>query len=137
MGRHVLVVEDHAPTARLVQEVLERAGLTVSTALDGAAGLRQVQAEQPDLLILDRMLPDGDGLEILRELRRQPETLYLPVIVLTGRKAYGDALDGWMGGASLYLTKPFAVGQLVDAVHELLYAPARLQTKQQGEQPSQ
>jgi DNA-binding response OmpR family regulator len=126
MSGRVLVVEDHGPTARLVQDVLERAGLTVLLARDGAAALQQVQAEQPDLLILDRMLPDMDGLEILRELRQQTETLYLPVIVLTGLKSHGDVLDGWMGGASLYLTKPFAIGELVDAVEKLLDAPARV-----------
>ncbi len=136
MSGRVLVVEDHEPTARLVQDVLERDGLTVLLAPDGAAALRHLQDEQPDLLILDRMLPDTDGLEILRELRRQPETLYLPVIVLTGRKSHGDVLDGWMGGASLYLTKPFAIGQLVDAVHKLLRAPARQKAVPEGEDSS-
>jgi DNA-binding response OmpR family regulator len=136
MNGRVLVVEDHEPTARLVQDVLERDGLAVVLAGDGAAALRHLRDEQPDLLILDRMLPDADGLGILRELRRQPGTLYLPVIVLTGRKSHGDVLDGWMGGASLYLTKPFAIGQLVDAVHKLLRSPARQQPAPRGEDPS-
>src|SRR5256885_183280 len=79
----------------------------VSTASDGEAGLRDIFASRPDALVLDLMLPGRTGLEVLRELREEPLTRSLPVVVLTARGAEMDKLIGFEHGADDYLTKPF------------------------------
>lgn len=87
--------------------------------------LSVIEADQPDVVILDMEMPGVDGLEVLRALRRNPDTLHLPVIVVTARKAHVDVLDGWGGGADRYLTKPLKAEELVAAVKEVLAAPAQ------------
>ena len=125
MGKRVLVVDDHPPVLSIIEDILERAGLEVLKAGDGAECLRKVREEQPDLVILDLMMPGKDGFEVLREIRAQSNTKYLPVIVLTARDTYGDMLKGWMAGAHRYLTKPCLVEELVSAVNEMLQPPVR------------
>ena len=85
---------------------LERAGFRVTAVADGEEGLRRLFASRPDLLVLDLMLPGRNGLEILREVRDEPATRDLPIIVLTARSAEMDKLLGFEHGADDYLTKP-------------------------------
>jgi len=125
MARRVLVVDDHPPMIMVIRRALEKEGFSVLSTRSGEECLSAVRAEQPDLVILDMIMPGMDGLEVLRELRQQPETVHLPVIVLTARKAHGDVLDGWLGGADRYLTKPFRTEELLAAVNEVLAAPAQ------------
>ena len=125
MSRRVLVADDHPPVIIIIRKVLEGGGFSVLSARTGDECLAAVHAEQPDLVILDLVMPGMDGMEVLRILRQDPDTRYLPVIVLTARRGDGDVLNGWLGGAGRYLTKPFRTEELVAAVEEVLAAPAQ------------
>jgi two-component system alkaline phosphatase synthesis response regulator PhoP len=120
MATSVLVVEDEPDIRDLLAFHLEREGFQVRLARTGTDGLRQVQAVAPDLIILDLMLPELDGLEVCRRLRRDPATSSIPVIMLTAR---GDEVDRVVGlelGADDYVTKPFSPKELVARVRAVL-----------------
>ena len=125
MGKCVLVVDDDPPMVDLIEDALVREGFSVTSARNGAECLRKVDAEQPDLVILDVMMPVMDGFKALRALRERPETRDLPVIILTVRKEPGDVLAGWMGGANLYVNKPCKISELVAAVKQMLGVPTK------------
>jgi two-component system alkaline phosphatase synthesis response regulator PhoP len=116
----VMVIEDEKEIRDLVRYNLEKAGFRVAAAGDGEEGLRQLFAARPDALVLDLMLPGANGLEILREVRGEPATHDLPVIVLTARSAEMDKLLGFEHGADDYLTKPFSPRELVARVKALV-----------------
>jgi DNA-binding response OmpR family regulator len=116
----VLVIEDEKEILDLVRYNLERAGFRVATATDGETGLERLFASRPDALVLDLMLPGRNGLEILREVRSEPATRDLPVVVLTARAAEMDKLLGFEHGADDYLTKPFSPRELVARLRALL-----------------
>ena len=116
----VMVIEDEKEIRDLVRYNLEREGFRVSSAGDGEKGLEQLFAERPDALVLDLMLPGRNGLEVLRELRGEPSTRDLPVLVLTARGAEMDKLLGFENGADDYLTKPFSPRELIARVRALL-----------------
>ncbi len=120
MSDLVMVIEDEKEIRDLVRYNLEREGFRVSAAADGDAGLDQLFAERPDMLVLDLMLPGKNGLEILRELRAEATTRELPVLVLTARGAEMDKLLGFEHGADDYLTKPFSPRELIARVRALL-----------------
>jgi len=116
----VMVIEDEKEIRDLVRYNLEKAGFRVASAGDGEEGLRQVFAARPDALVLDLMLPGVNGLEVLREVRGEPLTHDLPVLVLTARSAEMDKLLGFEHGADDYLTKPFSPRELVARVKALV-----------------
>ena len=120
MNDLVLVIEDEKEIRDLVRYNLERAGYRVSTAFDGEEGLRQTFASRPSAMVLDLMLPGRSGLEVLREVRGEPATADLPVLVLTARAAEMDKLLGFEHGADDYLTKPFSPRELVARLAALL-----------------
>ena len=120
MADLVMVIEDEKEIRDLVRYNLERAGFRVAAAADGEEGLERVFASRPDAVVLDLMLPGRSGLEVLRELRSEPATRDLPVIVLTARAAEMDKLLGFEHGADDYLTKPFSPRELVARVQALL-----------------
>src|SRR5205809_365586 len=120
MPELVLVIEDEKEIRDLVKYNLERAGFRVATAADGEQGLEAAYSSRPDALVLDLMLPGRNGLEVLRELRSEPATHDLSVIVLTARGAEMDKLLGFEHGADDYLTKPFSPRELVARVKALL-----------------
>ena len=120
MSDLVMVIEDEKEIRDLVRYNLEKAGYRVAAAGDGETGLQQLFAARPDALVLDLMLPGMNGLEILRELRAEPTTHDLPVLVLTARSAEMDKLLGFEQGADDYLTKPFSPRELVARVKALL-----------------
>ncbi len=120
MAELVVVIEDEKEIRDLVRYNLERAGLRVAAAEDGESGLERVFASRPDAVVLDLMLPGRSGLEVLSELRAEPATRDLPVIVLTARAAEMDKLLGFEHGADDYLTKPFSPRELVARVRALL-----------------
>ena len=115
-----MVIEDEREIRDLVRYNLERAGYRVATAGDGEEGLRQLFAARPDALVLDLMLPGVNGLEIVREVRAEPLTHDLPVLILSARSAEMDKLLGFEQGADDYLTKPFSPRELVARVKSLL-----------------
>jgi DNA-binding response OmpR family regulator len=116
----VMVIEDEKEIRDLVRYNLEKAGFRVAAAADGEEGLKQLFASRPDALVLDLMLPGINGLEIVREVRGEPLTHDLPVLVLTARSAEMDKLLGFEQGADDYLTKPFSPRELVARVKALL-----------------
>ncbi len=120
MSDLVLVIEDEKEIRDLVRYNLERAGWRVSVAADGEEGLRQLFASRPAAVVLDLMLPGLSGLEILREVRGEPATSDVPVLVLTARAAEMDKLLGFEHGADDYLTKPFSPRELVARLKALL-----------------
>lgn len=104
----VLVVEDERDIAALVAYHLTREGYRVRTAADGREALDAVAHERPDLVLLDLMLPGLSGHEVLAELKRRPETVDLPVVVLTARREESERIRGLEQGADDYVTKPFS-----------------------------
>jgi two-component system phosphate regulon response regulator PhoB len=116
----ILVVDDERDITALVAYHLARAGYRVSTASDGAAALKAIRAEPPDLIVLDLMLPGTSGYDVLAELRRRDDTKNLGVILLTARKEEPDRIKGLSAGADDYLTKPFSPEELVLRVGAVL-----------------
>ncbi|MEJ2339809.1 MAG: response regulator transcription factor [Gemmatimonadales bacterium] len=123
----ILVVEDENDIAALVAYHLMREGYRVRTLAAGKQALEQVGRERPDLVLLDLMLPVFSGFEVLAELRGQPETADLPVVILTARDDEADRIRGLELGADDYITKPFSPKELllrVQAVLRRTRAPA-------------
>jgi two-component system alkaline phosphatase synthesis response regulator PhoP len=117
MPQTVLVVDDEARIVTLVRDYLERAGFHVLTARDGEMAMTVARVEQPDLIILDLMLPGVDGLDVCRRLRRESG---VPIIMLTARVEESDRIVGLELGADDYVTKPFSPGELVARVRATL-----------------
>jgi len=120
MPPKILVVEDERDIADLLRYHLEREGFRVVTAASGAQALREVERERPDLVLLDLMIPEGDGLEVCRRLRATPATARLPIIVLTARAEEVDRVLGLELGADDYVTKPFSPREVMARVKGLL-----------------
>lgn len=116
----ILVVEDERDIAALVAYHLTKEGYRVRTAEGGTEALEAAASERPDLLILDLMLPGLSGYEVLGELRRRPELIEVPVIVLTARRDEADRVKGLELGADDYVTKPFSPRELVLRVGAVL-----------------
>lgn len=123
----ILIVEDEDKIARVLQLELQYEGYDVSRADDGRKGLELALSEQWDLILLDIMLPELSGLEVLRRLRQNNTTV--PVILLTARDAVPDRVSGLDQGANDYVTKPFAIEELLARIRNLL----RLTTQQQAQ----
>lgn len=120
MSAHILVVDDEPDIAALVAYHLARASFRVRTIPEGGEALRAIESDPPDLLILDLMLPGLSGLEILRELKRRPETETIPVILLTAKREERDRIEGLALGADDYVSKPFSAHELVLRVQAVL-----------------
>jgi len=114
----ILVVEDDATIARLVELELEHVGFTVMKVADGVAALAAAQEYDPDVIILDLMLPGMDGLEVTRALRGDGSGV--PILMLTARSETQDVVTGFDAGADDYLRKPFEIPELLSRVRALL-----------------
>lgn len=125
MHEQILVVDDEPDISALVVYHLARESYRVRTASDGVEALRALEAQLPDLLLLDLMLPGTSGLEILKELRRRPETSQLPVILLTALRDEQDRIAGLRMGADDYVAKPFSPQELVLRVGAVLRRTGR------------
>ena len=126
--KKILIVEDEKDILQLVKLYLEKEGYRTVTASTGSEGLAQVRAEKPDLIVLDLMLPEIDGLEICKRLRSAPDTAMLPIIMLTAKAEESDTIIGLELGADDYVTKPFSPKTLVARVKALF---RRLERKQE------
>ncbi|MBX6377621.1 MAG: response regulator transcription factor [Clostridia bacterium] len=113
----MLVADDEAKIRDVVAAYLEREGFRVLTAATGAEALTAAARDTPDLVILDLMLPDGDGEAVCRTLRRASD---VPVIMLTAKSAVDDRVQGLAAGADDYVVKPFSPKELVARVHAVL-----------------
>ena len=119
MSKKILVVDDETDIRRMLQWSLKDQGYQVLTASDGREALEQIAIGQPDLVVLDVMLPGIDGYEVLQKVRANPATATLPVIMLTALDKGSDVAKGWKAGADLYFAKPFAPAELVEAIGRL------------------
>ncbi len=113
----VLLIEDEKTIRRFVRAAVEEEGCTVAEAETLAGGLIEAGVQKPDLLILDLGLPDGNGIDLIRDLRGWSE---VPVLILSARSQENDKIDALDAGADDYLTKPFSVGELRARVRALL-----------------
>ncbi len=120
MALKVLAVDDEKDIVELVRYHLEKEGFQCLVGADGPTALRLAREHRPDLLILDLMLPGLDGLEVCRQLRRDPATARLPIIMLTARAEEVDRVVGLEVGADDYVVKPFSPRELVARVRAVL-----------------
>lgn len=132
MKQLIAVVEDEEDIAHLVAVNLEKAGFEARTFGTGASMLKFIEKRVPDLVILDLMLPDMDGLEICKYLRQEPKFASVPVIMLTARTEETDRVLGLELGADDYVTKPFSVRELAARVKAVLRRRARPETPQKS-----
>jgi two-component system phosphate regulon response regulator PhoB len=116
----ILVVEDEEDLVEMMSYNLGREGFRVMASRNGLEGLRRARRDAPDLVLLDLMLPDVDGLEVCRRLRRDPLTARLPVIIVTAKGEESDVVLGLGVGADDYVTKPFSPKELVARVKAVL-----------------
>ncbi len=119
-GAYVVVAEDDEALAALLQYNLEKSGYTVAVATDGDEAMVMVDERQPDLLVLDWMLPKISGIEVCRRLRGGAKTRNLPIVMLTARGEESDRVRGLDMGADDYLTKPFAMPELTARIRAVL-----------------
>lgn len=120
----ILIVEDERSILDALTYNLQKDGFEVVTATDGQDGLRRAQAVLPDLIILDLMLPIMDGLEVCRQLRADPRTRHVRILMLTAKSEEVDEIVGFSMGADDYVTKPFKVKPLISRVKALLRRPS-------------
>ena len=120
MARKILVVDDESVLVETIAYNLEQAGYQVITAADGKSALQAAHRELPDLIILDIMLPEMDGLEVCRQLRRESSTATTPIMMLTAKDDEIDKVVGLEVGADDYVTKPFGRRELLARVRALL-----------------
>jgi two-component system, OmpR family, phosphate regulon response regulator PhoB len=126
MTAQILVVDDEPDISALVAYHLARASYRVRTATDGTEALRALETQMPDLIVLDLMLPGISGLDVLREVRRKPETQSVPVILLTARREEQDRIEGLRLGADDYVSKPFSAQELILRVGAVLKRAAQV-----------
>ncbi len=120
MKQKILVVDDEPEAVELVEFNLKQAGYDVITAVDGDEALKKAKANLPALMVLDLMLPEIDGLEVCKLLRRDAATAKIPILMLTAKAAEIDRVLGLELGADDYVTKPFSPRELVLRVKKLL-----------------
>jgi DNA-binding response OmpR family regulator len=117
--KKILIIEDETDIAQLVKLYLEKDGFRTTIASTGAEGLQQIKSDRPDMVILDLMLPEMDGLEICKKIRAAPDTALLPVLMLTAKAEESDTIIGLELGADDYVAKPFSPKVLVTRVKAL------------------
>jgi CheY-like chemotaxis protein len=119
-AKTIIVVDDNPDIVNIVKTILEGKGYSVMCAYSGAELFTKLKEKKPDLIILDIMMPEMDGLEVLTRLKGVPDTASLPVILLTAKVQYEDVLGGYKLGADYYITKPFTSTQLTNGINLLL-----------------
>jgi two-component system alkaline phosphatase synthesis response regulator PhoP len=141
MSKKILVVDDEAVLQETIAYNLEQAGYQVITVADGVSALEAARRESPDLIILDLMLPEMDGLEVCKRLRREDATSATPIIMLTARSEEIDKVVGLEMGADDYVTKPFGRRELLARVRAHLRRsenePAKTTPNHTDDQPDQ
>jgi two-component system alkaline phosphatase synthesis response regulator PhoP len=116
----IMVVDDNPDIVTIVKTILEGRGYLVQCAYSGLEVFTLLEEKKPDLIVLDIMLPQMDGLEVLTKLKGAPDTASIPVILLTAKVQYEDVLGGYKLGADYYITKPFTSTQLITGINLLM-----------------
>ncbi len=120
MRKTILVVDDDAELVELISFNLKQAGYSIVTAADGVDALKKARSMQPDLIVLDVMMPELDGFAVCEILRRDPATASIPIMMLTALSSELGRVAGLGSGASDFVTKPFSPRLLVQRIEELL-----------------
>lgn len=123
----ILLIDDHRTVLRLLEAILKLRGYELRYAENGQQGMAMARQEQPDLILLDVMMPEIDGFKVCQYLKEQPDTARIPVVFLTARGAEDDLATGRRVGAEGFLTKPFLAKEVLDLIERLL---ARANTNQ-------
>ncbi|HXF60513.1 MAG TPA: response regulator [Caldilineaceae bacterium] len=126
MSAKILIVDDQAVMLRLIGLPLEQEGFTIITAMTGAEALQKIQAEKPDLVVLDILLPDANGIDLCRRIRQVMNLVDLPIIILSGQTELSAKIQGLEAGADEYVTKPVDPKEMVVRVRALLARTQRL-----------
>lgn len=116
----VVVVEDETDAAEMFAEMMRVSGFRVVKSYSSTPAINIIASERPDIVILDVMMPDVPGLEVLKYIRREPTLSHIPVIVVSAKSMPGDIKTGLEAGASVYLTKPVGFLDLKQAVEKAL-----------------
>jgi DNA-binding response OmpR family regulator len=119
-GRRILFADDDPGMRAIVLMNLEAEGFDVTVVRDGEAALDALASTLPDLIVLDVMMPGRDGYDVLRQLKDDPRTAAIPVVLLTAKAADTDVWEGWKSGADYYMTKPFDPDELARFAHHVL-----------------
>ena len=120
ISKKILVIEDDPSSLRLIKYTLQQEGYQVLIAPNGLEGLRKAKNEEPDLIILDVLLPGVDGFEICHRLRAEPQTTQLPILMLSGKARDIDKATGLKMGADDYITKPWHRPELLTKIAVML-----------------
>ena len=120
MSHRILVVDDNEDVVHITASFLNAKGYTVETAVDGQRALAMIAAHPPDCILLDIMMPNMSGIEVLNRLKERPETASIPVILVTAKSRDEDVLSGYKEGADYFITKPFSAQQLIYGVRLVL-----------------
>ncbi|KAA3656976.1 MAG: response regulator [Chloroflexi bacterium] len=127
MNPLILIVDDQADTRRMLGMLLNFNGFQVNEAFDGVDALEKIQTAKPDAMILDVMMPRMDGITLCKKLRNHPQTVDLPIIMLSGKTTLEAENEGLQAGANSYMFKPMAVQLLLENINQLLEAQSILQ----------
>lgn len=120
----VLIVEDEEDAAELFAEMMRVSGFRVLKTSNSAPAIAMMASEKPDVIILDIMMPEISGLDILRQMRRDPGLANIPVVVVSAKSMPADIKNGMEAGASTYLTKPVGFLELKEAVERAIGSPS-------------
>jgi CheY-like chemotaxis protein len=120
----VLIVDDEPMTRDLLRMMLRPAGFDIFEAEDGVDALEKIKQRQPDVIILDVMMPNLDGINTCIALRQQPETADLPVLMLSAKTHLNAVEEGMRAGATRYLSKPVSRKELIDHINDVLGVPS-------------
>ena len=126
MKNSILLVDDDPNLREMLRQMLEMGGFEVTEAEDGLDALDKLAKITPDIMVLDVMMPNLDGVSLCRQLRSEAEFVSLPIIMLSGKTQQRAVQEGLAAGANLYLCKPITVTDLIQAARELLPAPSPL-----------
>jgi twitching motility two-component system response regulator PilG len=120
MQKKILIVEDEESLLKLESILLSTKGYMVQGVASGLAALKAIGENPPDLVLLDVMLPELDGFEVCQQIKNNPQTRHIPVILLTARKSPEDVARGREVGADQYMTKPFKSSMVIAAIERLI-----------------
>lgn len=118
--KKVLIVEDEESLLKLESILLTSRGYDVCSARNGKSAMAMLESEKPDIVLLDIMLPEMDGFEVCRQIKSNPQTSSIPVIMLTAKKSREDMATGEQAGADWYITKPFKSAMVVETIQRFL-----------------
>ncbi len=120
MSKRIFIADDESGFVATLKSRLEFEGFEITTAPDGKAALEQIPVDKPDLVLLDIMMPAVNGYQVCRELKEDPDTSSIPILMLTAKSQESDKFWGMEAGADDYMTKPFDMDELIGKIEALL-----------------